>query len=190
MKYSFDVRGPGKGSFAGAQCMPWAGDARMLFEVGHLVRVLQQPESGKTKGGKLLWSKAKELSVEFNWHEAEIEIESVMTGKETNIDLAEVLCGDVEDGDAADALARARASASEAAAARNRPPPHAPRAREVAGRGDGPGDGDMGAHRCRYSEMSCEGCHGRIGWGKPMRAGGRGMVHADGACKKIGRAHV
>ena len=185
MKYSLDVRGPGKGSFAGAQCMPWAVDARMLFEVGHLVRVLQQPESGKTKGGKLLWSKAKELSVEFNWHEAEIEIESVMTGKETNIDLAEVLCGDVEDGDAADALARARASASEAAAARNRPPPHAPRAREVAGRGDGPGDGDMGAHRCRYSEMSCEGCHGRIGWGKPMRAGGRGMVHADGACKKL-----
>ena len=183
-KYSLDVRGPSQGSFAGAQCMPWAVDARLLFEVGHLVKVLQRPEVGKTKGGKLLWSKARELSVEFDWREAELEIESMMIGKEANHDLAEVLCEEAQDDDAAGALARARASAAEAAAARNRPPPHIPNTRNAAGRVEKPEAGNGAILRCRYSEMLCEGCRGRIGWGKPMLAGGRGMVHAEGGCKQ------
>ena len=183
-KYSLDVRGPNQGSFAGAQCMPWAVDARLLFEVGHLVKVLQRPEVGKTKGGKLLWSKARELSVEFDWREAELEIESMMIGKEANHDLAEVLCEEAQDDDAAGALARARASAAEAAAARNRPPPHIPNTRNAAGRVEKPEAGNGAILRCRYSEMLCEGCRGRIGWGKPMLAGGRGMVHAEGGCKQ------
>ena len=189
--YELDRRGDGQGSFAGANCMPWAVHATLLFDVSCLVRYERQPALGKSKGGRLLWREAKELRVTFDWQEAEKRISSSMeeiarSSTSVAVGLAAALQAGGEGQSATDFLARARSSADEAAAMKKvlRPP-----AREPAQSGsigvDRSGAETDRPLRCVSAAMTCEGCKGLIGWGKPMQPGGRGMVHMDAECRRL-----
>lgn len=80
------------------------------------------------------------------------------------------------------ALKMARQSAKEAAAARVR-------VEKGVAKGGAqirvPGDVVSKAPplRCMYGEMLCQGCGGKIGYGRLMQPGGNGMVHLDVSCK-------
>lgn len=187
IKFMLDGRGPGDGSFSGHRQRAWAVDATLLYDVSHLVTVLQRAEEGLAKDGGMLWSKAKSIVVTFDWRECEASLQQqtrrVTVNEEEEVAELAAALGDAELGESAEeTLAAARRSAVEAAAARKRvglsqaakpPPATKPAARRVE---------TTETHYCRYSEMRCEGCTGLIGWGKPMWAGGRGMVHPLPRC--------
>ena len=87
------------------------------------------------------------------------------------------------------ALKMARQSAKEAAAARVRPEKQATGS-EAKGKGkELPLSGQEAPPlRCMYGEMLCQGCGGKIGYGRRMQPGGNGMVHMDVSCKAVADA--
>jgi len=188
-EYELDKRGPGRGSFSNSRCTPWSMDASMLYDVTHLVTVVRGPVDGqgtRAQGGtKLTWGEAKSQRMLFSWEEAEAQMMLSPPRRSHDAGTSE-LVGDGEFLDAQGELEQARRSADEAVRARRVVPRAEGAARsgkaavEAPGISGGPKPELL---KCRSSAMLCEGCGGKIGWGKTMVAGGRGMAHTVADCK-------
>ena len=187
--FELDSRGPGaggaaKGSFSDGNFRPWSVSPGMLFSVSHLVRASQVWDGvSKNAAGRVKWGSVKSLSFSFDWRAADREIArarsagSVATASSSN--MGEELASHGAEASASQAMQDALVSAAEAAAARNRPAPHVLPPPEKAAVAP-----PKQAERfpCRYAEMKCAGCQGVIGFGKPCRPGGRGLVHDSETC--------
>ena len=207
-RYSTDSRGPGVGSFAGSRFQPWNIHARVLYEVGHLVEVKTQMDTDKMgkrgQAARLTWGAVKGLTVHFDWKRAEAEIAAqeprapaagsgaFPEASDPPDQLEEAIRGLELEEDSGVALGAARVSAMEAVAARRRDAvTHVAAAEKGKGAaGVGAQWADPGVLICKSATMTCESCHGIIGWGKRMVAGGRGMCHANGLCPEEADAHL
>ena len=209
----------GPGSFSSANFRPWEVNASLLWTVDHLVQVgdgqrgsvrhdlkteerlrfgfdyrraereVQRARAAVGEGDVAMTPAASEVSSRRG---TPLNTPLVLSdGAEARARAAAVageLQAAAEEPDAEAALARARESAAEAAAARARPPareqtePAARRA--MAGGAEGP------TYPCRYEHLECAGCHKPIGLGTMMRAGGKGMVHAEGDCWELARKEL
>lgn len=185
-----DASGSSRGSFFDKGHTPWAWSAEDCWDVTHLVKYVNKPAGSGQRDSKFVWNKALQcLEVSFDWREAEGEIRSAQLashpGPMSDEQLSRALVGDGEASGAREALEEARASAQEAAAARVRPMPAQRAGMPIAAVAKGPAPKPDALMRCKSAAMLCEGCHGLIGCGHFMKAGGRGMVHAFGDCLSI-----
>jgi len=181
---SFELDAPG--SFANNAYGPWKMDARLLFDVTHIVEITIGMSEGRSSAERLYWKDAKAQRLVFDWRRAEAQMMLRQPQGDAAAAAAE-LAASGGGASARDDLEHARASAREAASARKA----VPRSKGSAKEGESvqapparsPAEVST-VQRCRSAIMLCAGCGGKIGWGKPMVAGGNSFVHPLEGCKQ------
>jgi hypothetical protein len=181
--YALDVRKAPNGSFCDGRQTPWEMDVDLLYDVTAMVTYVKGDNATVWMGQKMTRASAKDVAVYFDYERV---ADLSPGGREEQVRaLARDLTAEAEEGPEV-ALAAARASADEAAAARTRVvAAPKPTTAKVNGKAAEPSPERV---LCKSAVMRCAGCHGLIGWGRLMEAGGRGMVHVAGGCRAVADA--